>query len=195
MVYSESLARSCACDRAGPDPAVALSGIRVWTESSRKVRVDKVTAEQRSRMMAAVRGRNTLPEISVRKALFAAGYRFRLHDRRLPGKPDIVLPKYRTVVMVHGCFWHGHSCRRGKRPSSNQVFWERKIDANIERDKQNIAALKVARWYCSVIWECELESGTGRLIARLKRVSGVQRATTRSGRRSAPDRASRRQRA
>ena len=105
---------------------------------------DRITREQRSRMMSAVRGKNTLPELSVRKALFAAGFRYRLHDRKLPGKPDIVLRKHRTVVMVHGCFWHGHSCPRGKRPDVNRAFWDRKIDSNIARDRKVQAALKAA---------------------------------------------------
>jgi DNA mismatch endonuclease, patch repair protein len=117
-----------------------------------------------------------------------------LHDPRLPGKPDIVLPKYRTIVMVHGCLWHGHSCRRGTRPSTNRVFWDQKIDSNIERDNRNIVALETARWHCVVIWQCQLESGTRRLIARLNRVNGVQRATTRLGPRSALDNANKRQR-
>jgi len=89
---------------------------------------DRVSPEQRSRMMAAVRGSDTLPELYVRKRLFAAGFRFRIHASKLSGKPDIVLPRLRTAVFIHGCFWHGHSCPRGKRPGSNVEFWNAKID-------------------------------------------------------------------
>jgi DNA mismatch endonuclease (patch repair protein) len=96
---------------------------------------DRVSPEQRSRMMAAVRGVDTLPEIYVRKRLFAAGFRYRLQAKELVGKPDIVLPRFRTVVFVHGCFWHGHSCSRGKRPASNVEFWNAKIDGNVRRDR------------------------------------------------------------
>src|SRR5262245_34234702 len=96
---------------------------------------DRFTAEQRSRNMSRVRGRDTQPEIIVRKLLHRLGYRFRLHRKGLPGKPDIVLPKYRTAIFVHGCFWHGHpGCRRSARPTTNVEFWNRKIDGNVERD-------------------------------------------------------------
>jgi DNA mismatch endonuclease, patch repair protein len=96
---------------------------------------DRVSLEQRSRMMAAVRGADTSPELYVRKKLFAEGFRYRLYAKELVGKPDIVLPRFRLAVFVHGCFWHGHSCSRGKRPTSNVEFWNVKIDGNMRRDR------------------------------------------------------------
>jgi DNA mismatch endonuclease (patch repair protein) len=93
--------------------------------------------------MSKIRGKETKPEILVRKYLFSKGFRYRLHDEKLPGKPDIVLPKYRTAIFIHGCFWHGHlGCKRAKLPTTNTEFWEKKISANIERDKRNIEKLK-----------------------------------------------------
>jgi DNA mismatch endonuclease, patch repair protein len=131
---------------------------------------DKVTSEQRSRMMAAVRGRDTLPELYVRKRLFAEGFRYRLHAKELAGKPDIVLPRFRIAVFVHGCFWHGHSCKRGKRPESNSAFWNTKIDGNVQRDGHNRLALKTAGWLTVVIWQCRLEKSTNALLARLAKL-------------------------
>jgi DNA mismatch endonuclease, patch repair protein len=118
--------------------------------------VDKAT---RSRMMSGIRGKDTKPEIIVRKALHKAGYRFRLHRKDLPGNPDIVLPKYRTVIFVHGCFWHGHMCKNFKWPKTRPEFWREKIEGNIERDKRDIAALEALGWNVKVIWECEIRSG------------------------------------
>lgn len=128
---------------------------------------DRVSQELRSRMMSAVRGKNTFPELFVRRKLHARGFRYRLHVKNLPGNPDIVLPRYRTVVFVHGCFWHGHSCSRGKRPSSNTKFWNTKIDANIQRDKRNQRRLRSTGWESIIVWECRLEAGTEKLIRRL----------------------------
>lgn len=129
---------------------------------------DKVSPEQRSRMMAAVRGADTVPEIYVRRKLFAEGFRFRLHAKDLAGKPDIVLPRFRMAVFVHGCFWHGHSCSRGKRPASNVDFWNSKLDANLRRDVHNRLLLKAAGWSAVVVWECRLAGGTERLLKRLR---------------------------
>lgn len=136
---------------------------------------DKVSRKQRSRMMAAVHGVNTLPEIYVRKKLFAAGFRYRLHAKNLVGKPDIVLPRFRTVVFVHGCFWHGHTCPRGKRPSSNVEFWNAKIDGNVQRDRRNRSALRVAGWSQVVIWECRMERATNALLRRLRTLAAYRR--------------------
>jgi DNA mismatch endonuclease (patch repair protein) len=119
-------------------------------------------------MMAAVRSADTLPEIYVRKRLFAEGFRYRLHAKELVGKPDIVLPRFRTAVFVHGCFWHGHSCSRGKRPASNVEFWNAKIDGNLRRDRRNQLALKSAGWSPVVIWECRLKRATEALLRRLE---------------------------
>jgi DNA mismatch endonuclease (patch repair protein) len=113
---------------------------------------DKVSASIRSRMMSAVRNRDTAPERAVRAALFAAGYRYRLHRKDLPGSPDIVLPRYRIAVFVHGCFWHGHDCRRGRRPTSNTDFWNVKLDRNIARDRERRTALESLGWTVVTIW-------------------------------------------
>jgi DNA mismatch endonuclease, patch repair protein len=118
-------------------------------------------------MMSAVRVANTAPELLVRAALFAAGFRYRLNVAHLPGRPDIVLPRYKTVVFVHGCFWHGHHCARGKRPASNAAFWNAKLDGNILRDRRAKAALKAAGWRCVVVWQCSLKAATRRLVKRL----------------------------
>lgn len=129
---------------------------------------DKVTSEQRSRMMAAVHGCDTSPELYVRKRLFAEGFRYRLHVKELVGKPDIVLPRFRLAVFVHGCFWHGHCCSRGRRPSSNVEFWNVKLDGNVRRDRKNQRVLKARGWTPVVIWECRLNIGTELLLKRLK---------------------------
>ena len=135
---------------------------------------DHVTSAQRSRMMAAVHGANTEPELYVRRQLFAAGFRFRLHAKDLAGKPDIVLPRFRTAVFVHGCFWHGHSCARGKRPTSNVEFWQKKIDGNIRRDRKNSAELKAAGWSAVVVWQCKLEGSTRALLRRLALLNAAE---------------------
>ena len=124
------------------------------------VMAEKLSPDQRSENMRKVRGRNTKPEVMVRCLLHRLGYRFRLHRRDLPGSPDIVLPKYKTVVFVHGCFWHGHSCRKGTlRPVTNAEFWARKIDGNIQRDQRNYAALRELGWRVLVVWQCQLKDG------------------------------------
>lgn len=121
--------------------------------------MDRHTPEQRRRNMSAVKGKDTKPEILVRKWLHAAGYRFRLHVKDLPGKPDIVLPKYKTVIFVNGCFWHQHAgCKHASIPTSNIDFWVKKLTSNIERDKKNYQELKKAGWTVTVIWECEVKS-------------------------------------
>lgn len=105
--------------------------------------------------MARVKQKDTAPEMVVRKTLHRLGYRFRLHRRDLPGNPDIVLPKYKSVIFVHGCFWHGHDCPRGKRPATNTEFWNTKLDKNLERDKVALDSLGQLGWRVQVIWECE----------------------------------------
>jgi DNA mismatch endonuclease, patch repair protein len=105
--------------------------------------------------MSRVKNRDTHPEILVRSLLHRMGYRFRLHRNDLPGKPDIVLPKFRSVIFVHGCFWHGHGCPKGKRPSSNVDFWNSKLDGNIDRDKSNQESLRHLGWNVLTVWECE----------------------------------------
>ncbi|WP_080420412.1 very short patch repair endonuclease [Burkholderia ubonensis] len=117
--------------------------------------MDKVSPEQRSRNMAAVRSSDTEPEIVVRKMLHMLGLRFRLHRRELPGTPDIVLPRHHTIVLVHGCFWHGHTCPRGKAPSSNIAFWLPKLARNKQRDAEQVSALRKLGWRVLIVWECE----------------------------------------
>lgn len=112
--------------------------------------------------MSGIRGKNTKPEIVVRQALHQAGFRFRIHRKELPGKPDIVLPKYRAVIFVHGCFWHGHGCHLFKWPSTHRDFWQKKISSNISRDKDNVSSLNSADWKVLNIWECTLK-GKSRL--------------------------------
>ncbi|MFZ3236852.1 MAG: very short patch repair endonuclease [Stellaceae bacterium] len=128
---------------------------------------DKVPAAVRSKMMAAVRSKDTGPERAVRSALFSAGYRYRLHRRDLPGAPDIVLPRYRIAVFVHGCFWHGHDCPRGRRPASNVEFWNAKLDQNLARDRASRAALEAAGWTVATVWECSAKVETDCLLLEL----------------------------
>ena len=117
--------------------------------------VDRAT---RSRMMAGIRGRNTRPELAVRSYLHRAGLRFRVHVGSLPGHPDIVLPRFRTVVFVHGCFWHRHpGCRFAYRPKSNTEFWESKLEGNAARDQIVVQSLRDLGWMVHVVWECQVE--------------------------------------
>ena len=118
--------------------------------------MDKLTPQQRHKNMAAIRGKNTKPEILVRKGLFKRGFRYRLNHKRLPGHPDLVLRKYRTCIFVNGCFWHGHEgC--SKIPSTNREFWEAKIRRNKERDIETQKELAKMGWHCITVWECELK--------------------------------------
>lgn len=119
--------------------------------------MDDKTPEQRSINMSHIRSKNTKPEEVVRKYLFAKGFRYRKNDARYPGKPDLVLPKYHTIIFINGCFWHHHGCSRSSLPKSNQDYWIPKIQRNVERDQQNIKALEDAGWQVIVIWECELK--------------------------------------
>ena len=120
--------------------------------------MDKFSPEKRSRNMAQIKGKNTKPEILVRSLLHCMGYRFRLHGKKLPGKPDIVLAKYKAVIFVHGCFWHGHeNCKRATLPETRPEFWEKKISGNRIRDNNNIAALENLGYRCLIVWQCELK--------------------------------------
>ncbi|WP_174875052.1 very short patch repair endonuclease [Vogesella oryzae] len=119
---------------------------------------DIVDVQTRSRMMAGIRARDTRPEMLLRKALHARGYRYRLCDKRLPGKPDMVFPRFRAVIFVHGCFWHGHeACRLFRLPKSNTAFWQGKIAANVARDRVVLDSLAAAGWRVMVVWECALK--------------------------------------
>lgn len=119
--------------------------------------VDKAT---RSRMMSAIKGKNTKPEMVVRQGLHRAGFRFRLHAPGLPGKPDLILPKWRAAIFVHGCFWHRHpGCRFTTTPATRPDFWAEKFRRNVLRDQQNLTALRDLGWRVATVWECELRLG------------------------------------
>ena len=118
--------------------------------------MDIHTKSQRSYNMSRIRSTNSKPEEIVRKYLFSQGFRYRKNDKRYPGKPDIVLPKYKTVIFVHGCFWHMHDCGRFVWPSSNIEYWEKKIIGNINRDKEHAEKLQADGWKVLTVWECEL---------------------------------------
>ena len=120
---------------------------------------DRPVSAARSRNMAAIKGRDTSPELIVRRQLHAAGFRFRLHRKDLPGRPDIVLPKHRTVIFVHGCFWHKHNCRYFKWPKTRAEFWHEKIMANLLRDRRNQKALRSLGWRVIILWECQIKRG------------------------------------
>ena len=116
-------------------------------------------SEQRSRNMSAIKSKNTKPEITLRKLLHSMGYRFRLHRKDLPGSPDIVLPKYKTVIFVHGCFWHRHeNCKYATTPKTRKEFWESKFKANVKRDKEIQEKIKNIGWQSVVVWECEIKN-------------------------------------
>ena len=133
---------------------------------------------KRSEIMSKVHGANTKPEMIVRHTLFGLGYRYRLHRKDLPGKPDIVLPKYKTVVFVHGCFWHGcPKCRHAQiRPQNNAEYWNRKLNGNIERDLSNQQKLKELGWNVLVVWECETKKANLELLTlRLRNEISLKR--------------------
>lgn len=119
---------------------------------------DVVDTATRSRMMAGIQGKNTSPELLIRKALHAKGFRFRIHAKHLPGKPDLVLPKYKAAIFVHGCFWHGHDCRFFKVPQTRPEFWMEKIGKNRSRDLVQVKALLASGWRVLIIWECATRS-------------------------------------
>lgn len=125
------------------------------------------TSAERSRTMSRVRSKDTAPELAVRRAVHAAGFRFRLHDKRLAGTPDLVFPRYRVAVFVHGCFWHWHGCGRTKMPVTNAAYWRAKIDRNLERDEAARLTLVGEGWTVLTVWECDLEAGTRGVIAEL----------------------------
>lgn len=120
--------------------------------------MDKHTPEVRSYNMSQIKGKNTKPEMIVRKFLFSKGFRYKLHDKSLPGKPDILFPKYKTVLFIHGCFWHGHKhCKYFKLPTTRQEYWLPKIENNIKRDQGTVSILRDLRWRVITVWECELK--------------------------------------
>lgn len=117
---------------------------------------DIISPERRSALMSRIRGKNTKIELEVRKGLHALGFRYRLGGAGLPGRPDIVLPRYRTVVFVHGCFWHQHDCHLFRLPKTRTEFWKTKVDANRARDSRVVRELEAKGWHVETIWECEL---------------------------------------
>lgn len=122
--------------------------------------------------MARIRSKNTGPEMVVRQAVWAAGFRYRLHGKKLPGRPDLVFPSLRTVVFVHGCYWHGHSCQKGRIPDQNSTFWSAKFSANKARDKRNRALLRRLGWNVVTVWECSLANIPKRARA-IKKLLGL----------------------
>ena len=132
---------------------------------------DMFSPARRSEIMSNIRGRDTKPELRVRSLLHGLGYRFRLHRRDLPGRPDIVLPAHKVAVLVHGCWWHLHrGCPAGRLPTANRSFWKRKLEDNRERDRLNLIRLRRAGWRTVVLWECDIENDLERVSRRLLRV-------------------------
>lgn len=131
--------------------------------------MDIVTKETRSKMMAGIKGKNTGPEMLIRSALHRKGFRFRLHAKELFGKPDLVLPKYRACIFVHGCFWHRHKgCKLASVPKSRQKFWAKKFDSNVQRDVEAICKLRKAGWRVAVVWECSIRREPDATICRVE---------------------------
>jgi len=138
--------------------------------------MDRITKEQRSAVMARVRGKNTRPELMVRRAAHSIGLRFRLHRRDLPGVPDLVFPKYKIALFVHGCFWHRHpGCKRATFPKSRKQFWSQKLNRNVERDALVMAKLERMGWRPVVVWECETKDSQ-KLATRLEGVFNRRKA-------------------
>lgn len=129
--------------------------------------MDIVNKTTRSRMMSGIRATNTRPEKLLRSLLHGAGFRFRIHVADLPGKPDILLPRFQAAIFVHGCFWHGHGCSLFKWPSTRREFWRKKISGNCKRDAKNISELKKLGWRIAIVWECELRENHKHVLCEL----------------------------
>lgn len=121
---------------------------------------DIFNKKKRSQIMSRISGKDTKPELFIRKAIFAEGYRYRLHRKDLPGNPDIVFSKRKKVIFINGCFWHGHNCKKAALPTTNKIFWEKKLTGNKERDKRNLSKLKTLGWKSLVIWQCQIKKST-----------------------------------
>lgn len=119
---------------------------------------DIFSPKKRSQIMKKIGPKNSKQELFIRKLIFSFGYRYRLHRKDLPGKPDLVFPKYKKVIFINGCFWHGHTCKRGKLPETNREFWKKKICGNVKRDKENYKKLKEFGWKILVVWQCEIKT-------------------------------------
>jgi len=137
--------------------------------------VDCFTPQKRKEVMASIGSKDSIPEVKVRKRLHALGFRFRLHSNKLAGKPDIVLPKYRSIIFVHGCFWHKHNCKRGTTPKSNLEYWDKKLDRNVERFKEASMELRKQNWKILVIWECEVKD-----LENIDKLANQMKSTSRS---------------
>ena len=135
--------------------------------------VDNLSTQDRSRLMSKVKGRDTKPEMIVRRLAHRLGYRFRLHRRDLPGSPDLVFPNRKKVIFVHGCYWHRHDCKKATTPKSNVEFWQKKFDDNVMRDNKNLADLRGKGWDAMVVWQCETEKSDD-LADRLNDFLGKQ---------------------
>lgn len=135
--------------------------------------MDIVDKETRSRMMSAVKGRNTRYEVAIRKRLFAKGFRYRIDNRKLPGRPDIVLSKYRVIVFVNGCFWHYHECHLSRIPKSHSEWWRVKLEGNRQRDARNLEVLTSAGWRVLVIWECSFRHPGTRKDSEFDRITEI----------------------
>ena len=165
------------CDRDAPGASGELC--RIWIvirvtcfrslSETDAIVADVFSSEKRSAIMSRVRNKDTAAETYVRSSLHRAGFRFRKNEKSLPGSPDVVLPRYKMVIFVHGCFWHGHSCRRAKLPATNASTWRSKIEKNIRRDEQSVDRLSSLGWQVETIWTCQLKEATTALIAKLSR--------------------------
>lgn len=132
--------------------------------------MDIWSKEKRSEVMSKIKGKNTKPELILRSRLFKQGFRFRVHQKDLPGKPDIVLPKYRTAIFVHGCFWHYHKdCREGRIPSTKSAFWKTKLEGNRAKDQRNTELLRKLGWRVLTVWECEIEKDINQVVELLSK--------------------------
>lgn len=133
--------------------------------------MDIWSKDKRSNVMSRIKSKNTKPELLLRSALHKEGFRYRIHINDLPGKPDIVMPKYKTVIFVNGCFWHYHKkCTDGRIPKSNTIFWEEKISHNVEKDEVNYGYCRKLGWKVLVVWECEIEKDLNEVVNQIKRV-------------------------
>lgn len=153
--------------------------------SEQAIMADSLSRERRSWNMSRIRGGDTLPELIVRRFLHRAGFRFRLHSKKLPGRPDIVLPKHRTVVLVHGCFWHRHaSCKMAYQPKSNNAFWNSKFDENIKRDHLVRGSLRKLGWTVITVWQCQTTNlrSLRKALEPLSRIRSAHRMGEKRGR-------------
>ncbi len=143
--------------------------------------MDKLSPEVRSRLMSRIHGKDTAPEIAIRRILSTCGYRYRLHYAAVPGKPDIAFPRLKKAIFVHGCFWHGHSCPRGAMPTTRIAFWTTKLSGNKQRDRRTRSELKRRGWSILVIWECQLKKNPSAIASRIIQFLGgdARHGTTR----------------